>query len=588
MPSPPRSPRESGELRESRGGHYSDTRPSALPPRPRSPVGRRSASPPTYDRSRYNGSAYRDPRRDPDRSARPSDPRRWRDDQPDAGPSRPGREVVRENTWPKPSSNSLGYYSPPTGPAGRRDSSPPPKPVTTDEFTDSIFRFVTARSRHGIAVRNLDRLKEFNADAPTLRDAQNQVDDLTNEVRFANEAVGAGFNDLLRRALARPGVREGDTAVLEIEGLRQRVLQLEQSPAPLRIGAAPPSATPPPPPPSQEPPPPPSGEPPSSQTPEVAPPLDKGKGREQGTPAGAESTPKPAESAAAGADGKNKSVDGKRDRARALLLDLVAQVNSVKARVDDLDEKYDELENEINVQDYDKAHRVRSWEQYQRRNDPNGRLTGKPRPAVATKDEETPSAAASIVAQAAGADKSSTAAEPDPSTLAVVPAQAGPSTTAVVPAPANAVAPPAPAAAPVDHSDGIRLLAAEMVRMQEEIRQLRANEAIQQEEIRQLRDSDAVQKAANIAASQYTTAAAAVIKSEVDKSFSGLKQEVTQEFIKLRTEVVKEVRSRVDTLVTLGITDSFTEMRPFLRQDVYKDVCDYIKASMRDTAQGQA
>lgn len=375
-----------------------------------------------------------------------------------------------------------------------------------------------------------------------LRDAQRQAADLNNEVRIASDAVGAGFNDLLRRALSRPGVRDGDTAALEIEGLRQRVLQLEQSgPPPLRI-AAPPSGTPPPP--SQEPPPPPPDEP----TP--TPPVDKGKGKAVETPADAE--PAASSTPASGAATKDKSIEGKRDRARQRLLDLVTQVSTMQGRVDNLNERYDELENEISVRDYDAAHRVRSWEQYQRRNDPNGRLTGQPRPVVDKKEDERPSArepsvAAAVVAEAEAAAEASAA---------------GPSKAAVEPAQDDwmpPMLPPTPAPGPVDQSENVLRLATEMVRMQKEIQQLRDSQA------------ESAKREAEAAAGAYTTAAASILRKEVERKFETLK-----------TEVLQAVQTRVDGLVPLLINNTFQEIRPNIREDVYRDVVSHIKDHMRN------
>ncbi|WOO78693.1 uncharacterized protein LOC62_02G002232 [Vanrija pseudolonga] len=560
MPSPPRSPRESGEVREPRGGYYNDSRPSGLPPRPRSPP-RRSASPPYQQRPAYSGSgnSYRSERerdRSPGRTGRPSDPRRRREDPSEAGPSRnAGWDSTRATTnkWPKPRANSPGYYSPPSKRRDSRDPSPLPNPVSMDDFTTQIYNLLTARTRQAQVQRHLDRLKAFNTDGVALRDAQRQAADLNNEVRIASEAVGAGFNDLLRRALSRPGVRDGDTAALEIEGLRQRILQLEQSgPPPLRI-AAPPSSTPPPP--SQEPPPPPPDEP----TP--TPPLDKGKGKAVEVPTDAEPSASSSSVApAVGAATKDKSVEGKRDRVRQMLLDLVTQVSTVQGRVDNLDEKFDELENEINVRDYDSTHRVRSWEQYQRRNDPNGRLTGQPRLVVDKKDDEMPTArepsvAAAVVAEAEAAAEASAA---------------GPSTAAVEPAQDDWMPPmlaPTPTPAPVDQSENVLRLATEMVRMQKEIQQLRDSQAA------------SAKRQAEAAAGAYTTAAASILRREVETKFETLK-----------AEVLTAVEARVDALVPIMVNKTFSEIRPNIRDDVYRDVVTHIKDHMRNNSaqpQGQ-
>ena len=233
-------------------------------------------------------------------------------------------------------------------------------------------------SAHALASQSLARLHTFaltDASSTALKEAVRRVDDAERDLHAQLSDAQAGFVEVMRRMLAKPGVVEGNVSALNWDGLEGRVARLETM-GPIRsMGTAQPHNgvpetihLPPPPPPNASMPP-----DPPPETVRATPPQTGGD--VEMPLAGVEST-------------DVGTTRERRSRARQLLAEVLSRMEAVEAMKQGFEDRFDEFENHLFLGQGEAIDQIRTWDELERQRDPTRRLRGERRPSEPTEVKE--------------------------------------------------------------------------------------------------------------------------------------------------------------------------------------------------------
>lgn len=210
------------------------------------------------------------------------------------------------------------------------------------DLSRAMHRQLLLTSQHHLAESSLRRIRSFlllEKDSSTLIDAQKRTVEADMESRHGSAALRDAFIDLWARA---EGVDKGSGGVVW-EDVRERLRRLEETAS--RVPPAPPTQ---PAPPSQ----------PATPRPALKPSATK----DNDVPMDTEPSSPPK--------------DGKRGRARELLEDVIARLESVEGMREGFEERLEEFENYLYLTAGEAMDRMRGWGDLERERDPTGRLRG--------------------------------------------------------------------------------------------------------------------------------------------------------------------------------------------------------------------